>query len=49
MCLPIGGGAKQLVGSGTTRVNLGAQLFYNVVRPSDGTVWDLRLLAALMF
>lgn len=47
--LPIGGGAQRLVGSGTMQINLGAQLFHNVVRPSDGTVWDLRLLVALAF
>lgn len=47
--LPIGGGGQYKTHLGSLGLNLGAQLFYNVVRPTSGTVWDLRLLMELVF
>lgn len=47
--LPVGGGGQWKTHLGTMGLNLGAQLFNNVVRPSAGTVWDLRLLVELVF
>ena len=49
MYLPLGGGAQYKTHIGSAGLNLAAQLFYNVVRPSKGTVWDLRLLAEIAF
>jgi hypothetical protein len=46
---PIGGGAQRLFRLGTVDMNLGLQLFYNVVRPTKGTVWDLRFVIDLAF
>jgi hypothetical protein len=43
--LPLGGGAQYQVPLGkSTTLNLGAQLFKNVIRPTSGTVYDLRFL-----
>ncbi|MCL7978799.1 MAG: hypothetical protein M8865_02785 [marine benthic group bacterium] len=47
--LPIGGGGQYKTHLGSLGLNLGAQLFYNVVRPTTGTVWDLRFLAEVVF
>jgi len=47
--IPLGGGAQYKTHLGSAGFNLGLQLFNNVVRPSDGTVWDLRLLVELVF
>ncbi len=43
--LPLGGGAQYQfpLGSETT-LNMGLQLFKNVVRPTKGTEYDLRFL-----
>ena len=49
MYLPIGGGAQYMTHLGSLGLNLGAQLFNNVVRPTNGTVWDLRFLVELVF
>ena len=49
MYLPIGGGAQYKTRLGSLGLNLGAQLFNNVVRPTKGTVWDLRFLVELVF
>jgi hypothetical protein len=49
MYLPIGGGTQYKTHLGSLGLNLGAQLFNNVVRPSTGTVWDLRFLVELVF
>lgn len=49
MYLPIGGGAQYKTSLGSLGLNLGAQLFNNVVRPTKGTVWDLRFLVELVF
>lgn len=48
--LPLGGGAQYQfpLGSSTT-LNLGAQFFENVVRPTKGTVYDLRFLVEFIF
>ena len=42
--LPIGGGAQRKIALGSTQMNLGLAAYYNVIRPTEGTVWDLRLL-----
>ena len=42
--LPLGGGAQRKIQFGSTQMNLGLAAYYNVVRPTEGTVWDLRLL-----
>ena len=43
--LPLGGGAEYQFPLGTeTTLNVGLQLFKNVIRPTKGTVYDLRLL-----
>ncbi len=47
--LPLGGGGQYNTHLGSLGLNLGAQLFYNVIRPTTGTVWDLRLLVELVF
>jgi len=44
MYLPLGGGAQRRFRLGETEMNLGAALYYNVVRPTKGTQWDLRFL-----
>lgn len=48
--LPLGGGAQYQfpLGSETT-LNLGAQFFENVIRPTKGTVYDLRFLVEFIF
>lgn len=46
---PLGGGAQRHFRLGSIELNLGAQLFNNVVRPTKGTVWDLRFLVELVF
>ena len=47
--LPLGGGAQRRFQLGSTQMNLGAALYYNVLRPSEGTVWDLRFLVEFNF
>ena len=47
--VPIGGGAQWKTHLGSLDMNLGLQLFNNVIRPEKGTVWDLRLLVELVF
>jgi hypothetical protein len=47
--VPIGGGGQYKTRLGSLGLNLGAQLFNNVIRPTKGTVWDLRLLVELVF
>jgi len=43
--LPLGGGAQYQIPLGKkTTLNLGAQFFKNVIRPTKGTVYDLRFL-----
>ena len=42
--LPLGGGAQRRFRVGSAEMNLGAALYYNAVRPDNGTEWDLRLL-----
>ena len=51
MYLPLGGGVQRGIrlGSGSTQLNLAAQIFKNVVRPTKGTVYDLRILVELSF
>lgn len=48
--LPLGGGAQYQfpLGSETT-LNLGVQFFKNVIRPTKGTVYDLRFLIEFVF
>ncbi len=42
---PLGGGAQYQIPLGeNTTLNLGAQFFKNVIRPTNGTVYDLRFL-----
>ena len=48
--LPLGGGGQYQVPLGeNTTLNLGAQLFKNVIRPSNGTEYDLRFLIEFIF
>ncbi len=47
--LPLGGGGQYKTHIGSAGLNLALQLFHNVVRPSKGTVWDLRLLVEINF
>ncbi|MBT8246903.1 MAG: hypothetical protein KJN73_03760, partial [Acidimicrobiia bacterium] len=47
--VPIGGGGQYKTHIGSLGMNLGLQLFNNVVRPTTGTVWDLRLLVEIVF
>ena len=47
--LPLGGGAQRRFQVGDMQLNLGLQLFNNVIRPSKGTKWDLRGLIELAF
>ena len=47
--VPIGGGAQWKTHLGSLDMNLGLQLFNNVIRPEKGTVWDLRLLVEIAF
>ena len=44
MYLPLGGGVQHSIKLGSVQMNLGAQLFKNVVRPTKETVYDLRPL-----
>ena len=48
--LPLGGGGQYQfqIGKETT-LNLGAQFFKNVIRPTKGTVYDLRFLVEFVF
>jgi hypothetical protein len=47
--LPLGGGVQRSFKLGSAQMNLGAQVFKNVVRPKKGTVYDLRFLVELAF
>jgi hypothetical protein len=48
--LPLGGGAQYQIPLGEeTTLNLGAQFFENVIRPTKGTVYDLRFLVEFVF
>lgn len=47
--LPVGGGAQRHFQLGATLMNLGAAVYYNAVRPTNGTVWDLRFLVEFNF
>lgn len=47
--LPLGGGVQRSLQLGSLNMNLGAQLFRNVVRPKKGPVYDLRFLVELAF
>ncbi len=47
--LPLGGGAQRHFQLGSLQMNLGLQLFKNVVRPTKGTVYDLRGLVEFVF
>lgn len=47
--LPVGGGAQRHFQLGATQMNLGAAVYYNAVRPTNGTVWDLRFLVEFNF
>ncbi|MDM9632722.1 hypothetical protein [Robiginitalea aurantiaca] len=48
--LPLGGGAQYQIPLGSeTTLNLGAQFFENVIRPTKGTVYDLRFLVEFVF
>ena len=49
MYLPLGGGVQRLFRVGSVDMNLGLQLFNYVIRPTNGTVWDLRFVADLAF
>ena len=46
---PLGGGIQRSIKLGSLQMNLGGQLFKNVVRPKKGTVYDLRFLVELAF
>jgi hypothetical protein len=45
----VGGGAQRHFKVGSAQMNLGLQFFHNVVRPTDGTVNDLRFLVEFNF
>jgi hypothetical protein len=47
--LPLGGGVQRSFELGSSGLNLSAQYFKNVVRPTKGTVHDLRFLVELSF
>lgn len=48
--LPLGGGGQYQFPLGEkTTLNLGAQFFKNVIRPTKGTVYDLRFLVEFVF
>ena len=47
--LPLGGGAQRHFQLGSLKMNLGLQLFKNVVRPTKGTVYDLRGVVEFVF
>ena len=48
--LPIGGGVQHQITLGPkVDLNLGVQLFHNVIRPTNGTVDDLRFLIEFIF
>ena len=47
--LPLGGGIQRSFALGPVQLNLAAQYFRNVVRPTKGTVRDLRFLVELSF
>jgi hypothetical protein len=47
--LPVGGGAQRHFQVGSAQMNLGLAYYYNVVRPTKGTVSDLRLLVEFNF
>jgi hypothetical protein len=47
--LPLGGGAQRRFQLGSLQMNLALQLFKNVVRPTKGTVYDLRGLVEFVF
>lgn len=47
--VPLGGGGQYKTHLGSLGLNLGLQLFNNVIRPEKGTVWDLRLLVEITF
>ncbi len=42
--LPVGGGVQRKINLGSTLMDLGLAAYYNVIRPTKGTVWDIRLL-----
>ncbi len=42
--LPVGGGVQRKINLGSTLMDLGLAAYYNIVRPTGGTVWDVRLL-----
>jgi hypothetical protein len=47
--LPLGGGIQRSLALGSVQLNLAAQYFRNVVRPTKGTVSDLRFLVEFSF
>jgi hypothetical protein len=47
--LPVGGGVQRHFHLGSMQMNVGAALYYNAVRPTKGTVWDLRFLVEFNF
>ena len=48
--LPLGGGGQYQIPLGAeTTLNMGAQLFNNVIRPTKGTEYDLRFLIEFVF
>lgn len=48
--LPLGGGGQYQIPLGEkTTLNLGLQFFKNVIRPTKGTVYDLRFLVEFIF
>jgi hypothetical protein len=46
---PLGGGVQRSFHIGSVGLNISAQLFHNVIRPTKGTVNDLRFLVELAF
>ena len=47
--VPLGGGIQRHLQLGALPINMSAQLFKNVIRPSKGTDWDLRFMLEFVF
>ncbi|MEN8148840.1 MAG: neuromedin U [Planctomycetota bacterium] len=47
--VPLGGGVGKVTHIGRQVVSLGAQAYYNIVKPDQGADWSLRLVVTFMF
>jgi hypothetical protein len=46
--VPLGGGGR-VFRAGKLPLNVGAQVYYNVLQPDFGPVWQLRAMITLVF